>query len=395
MRRHHTVRTSDQLKHILYINPSAVHGGAEEVLVLYMRSAQENGYQPVLVVPEKGWLTEQCEAINIPYELLPTLPNPFTSLHWRQQLKPLLPNALAIMRLVRQWDAVLVHSNTPRASYHGGLGARLAGVKAISHVHDITRLPYASPIKARFLSLLADRILVVSHAVEKAIINLAPRLQSRIQTLYNGWDISRYANVKAAKLNQMFGIPSDAIIIGNVSAMTPWKGQDVLIEAFRSLHANHPTTRLLLVGGAQGNEEQIRYERQLHQQVADYGLDDVVIFTGWREDVWSLMKSFDLFVHVPTQPDPLPTVLLHACALSCPIIASEIGGIPEIIIDGYCGLLVPARNATSLSRTLSELLREPRRQQRLREQARAHFIKTFSQDNMTAGLALVYQECLS
>ncbi|HEX8684536.1 MAG TPA: glycosyltransferase [Ardenticatenaceae bacterium] len=382
-------------RHVLYVNPSAVHGGAEEVLLRMMGYAREYEYQPVLVVPRGGWLTEQCEAQGIAYEFLPTLPDAFTSDHWQQQFRPWPRNALAIARLARKWGAAIVHSNTPRASYHGGLGARLARVAAVTHVHDIVSLPYASPLKARLLGSLTDRTLVVSKAVERAVLGFAPRLEARVQTLYNGWDVSVYEGVRPANLRELFGVPEDAFVIGNVSALTPWKGQDLLVTAFRELHERHPEAHLLVVGGAQGSERQSDYERHLRQLVAALGLEGAVTLTGWREDAWALIKSFDLFVHVPTEPDPLPTALLHACALGRACIGAEIGGVPEILDGGAAGVLVPPRDAPALAEAMHSLMEDAQRRQALGIRAREHFARRFSRRQMAAGLDYAYRQCLS
>ncbi|MGB0383979.1 MAG: glycosyltransferase family 4 protein [Ardenticatenaceae bacterium] len=380
---------------VLYVNPTAVHGGAEEVLLHIMSAARELGYQPVLVVPKMGWLTEQCEAKNIPVELLPSLPDAITNDNWKQQLRPWLPNAYAMARLVRKWRAVLVHSNTPRASYHGGLGARLARVAAVTHVHDMISLPYRSALKGRLLSALADRTLTVSSAVEQMVGSFLPQLRPRLQTLYNGWDVSLYAKVTACDLKLAFGIPQDCFVIGNVSVMSAMKGQDVLIEAFRQLYRHAPQTRLLIVGGSQGNERQAKYEAKLHQQVAEYGLQEAVVFAGWREDAWEIIKSLDLFVHTPTDFDSLPTVLLHASALGRAIVASQIGGIPEIVLADVSGLIVPPRDVNSLHHALATLINDPLRRLQLGQQAHLHFKRRFSRQQLIEGLSVAYQKCLT
>jgi len=380
---------------VLYVNPTSIHGGAEEVLLHHMTVAQELGYQPVLVVPASGWLTDRCRTEGIPCELLPSLPDAVTSDHWSYQLRPWPLNAIAIAQFVRKWSAVLVHSNTPRTAYHGGLGARLSGVKAVTHVHDIVQLPYAVRPKAWLLFQLTDWTLVVSQAVERAVINYAPKFRSCIQTLYNGWDLSLYHHVLAADIRTLFQVPHTSVIIGTVAAMTPWKGQDVLIEAFRLLRMQVPYVHLIIVGGSQGGKRQSAYEAQLHQQVIDAGLGDAVTFTGWREDVWAWMKSFDIFVHVPIAPDPLPTALLHACALGSTIVASAIGGIPEIVLDGKSGLLISPNDAHALCTALTRLVANPEYRAELGRQATDHFSRRFSRQQMKEGIAFVYQQCLS
>ena len=380
---------------ILYVNPTAIHGGAEEALVGIMSCGQELGYSPVLITPGEGWLTERARSMHATVELLPSLPDTMVVDSWRQQFRPWVPNAYAIAQLARKHKAALVHSNTPRSSYHGGLGGRLAGIPTITHVHDIVSLPYASPKKARLLSSLADWTLTPSNAVERAVVEYAPMLQSRIQTIYYGWEPDVYAGVEPAALHELFGVPNGVTVLGCVAAMTPWKGQDTLIDAFAIVHARHPQTHLLLIGSSQGNIVQDVWERQLHQRVTDRALTDAVTFTGWREDVWAIMRSLDVLAHVPTKPDPLPTALLHACALGIPSVVSSTGGIPEMIEDQITGLLVPPGDAEALSNALTELIMSPALRERYAHATAERFRQKFNRRQMRDGLAAAYERCLS
>ncbi|NNJ11443.1 glycosyltransferase family 4 protein [Chloroflexales bacterium ZM16-3] len=382
-------------RRIIYLNPTAVHGGAEDALLQMMRLARGLTLEPVLVTPESGWLTDRCREQQIPCELLPSLPNIVTNDSWHTQLRPWFINAVAVAQLVRKWDACIVHSNNPRAAYHGGLGARLARVMAVTHCHDIVNIPYRSIYKARLLDWLTDWTLVPSNAVQKVIVKAVPWLAPRIRTLYNGWDSAMFDVVSKIDLRTMFGLPSDTVVIGSVAAMTPWKGQDLLIDAFRLLAPQDARLRLMLVGSAQGRPEQQRYEASLHERVAAYGLNDRVIFTGWREDALAIMKALDIVVHVPTQPDPLPTVLIQASALARPIVAAAIGGVPEIVpADERCGLLVQPSDPSALAEALRNLVGNTVLQTELAANAHRRFLTRFSQAQMAAGLAETYQHCV-
>jgi len=379
---------------ILFGNSTAIHGGAEEVLIKFMLASRELGYNPVLLVPATGWLTEKCGQEKIEMELMPSLPSPFVGKAWGQ-FKPWLPNAVKVARIVRRRDISIVHSNTPRVSYHCGLGARLAGIAAITHVHDIVDLPYASRLKGLMLSRVADWTLTVSHSVENAVSGHYPSLRGRISTVYNGWDPSFYANVRQVDLKKMFGFPDNSFVIGNVAAMTSWKGQDLLMDAFAALQKEIPEARLLIVGGAQGRNVQVPYEQSLHRKSEQLGLQNLVVFAGWREDALDIIKSVDVFVHVPTKPDPLPTTLLHASAMERPIIASNIGGIPEIVQDGITGILIRPSRTEELILALRELARDATLCRKLAKAARDRFAAVFTWEQMRDGLGEAYQQCLS
>jgi len=378
---------------ILYVNSTAIHGGAEEALLHLVRAAAQLGHRPVLATPGDGWLPEAARASGAVTEFVSVLPEAMTTDSALAQWGPWLPSALAVARVARRHGAAIVHSNTPRTAYHGGLAARLSGARAITHCYDILGLPYASAPKAWLLDRLSDWTLTVSDAVASALVAHAPRLSGRMSTLYHGFDAARVAGSPAADLTALFGVPKDARVIVHASAMTPWKGQDVLVEAFRTVAAARADAHLVLVGGSQGSGRQDRFEETLRARVASAGLGKRVTFTGWREDWCAILAAAEIFVHAPTGPDPLPLVVLHAAALGRAIVAGRTGGIPEILGDPPAGLWVPTGDAPAMAASIEALLADPARGRALGARARER-AGLFSIERMTTALAGVYDRLL-
>jgi glycosyltransferase involved in cell wall biosynthesis len=140
--------------------------------------------------------------------------------------------------------------------------------------------------------------------------------------------------------------------------MTPWKGQDIVIRAFAGIAKHEPRLKLLIAGGARNHEEEQKHEAKLRQLAADSGLSDRIIFTGWTEKALETMKSLDVFVHVPVRPDPFPTVIIHAMCQRRPIIASRIGGIPEMTEGTNGAILTEPGNVPELSDAMSRMSRD-------------------------------------
>src|SRR5512140_3997268 len=189
---------------ILYVNSTAMHGGAEEALLDLMTAAGELGHRPVLVTPHEGWLTAGARSSGFLVETVPSLPDAMATDTWSAQFRPWLPSAFAIAGLAKKHRAEIVESNTPRTAYHGGLGARLAGVRAITHCYAIVGMPYQSGGKSRLLDRLSDWTVTVSNAVTAAVLTHAPRFAARISTLYCAFRPALHAGLVPADLNALF-----------------------------------------------------------------------------------------------------------------------------------------------------------------------------------------------
>ena len=378
---------------VLYVSPTSVHGGAEEVLLRIMEATAEAGYQPHLLLPGPGWLEERAGAAGYPTHRLPTLPDPFRVTTAGEQLRHLLGNGLAVSALARRIGARLVHSNSARIGYHGGLGARLAGIPAVTHCHDIIGLPLRNPLQRFVHGRLARLWIVPSRATLGAVAALAPRLATRTRVVYNGWDRELYAGVQPLDLQAEFGLAADAEVVGCVAAMYPWKGQDVLIEAVGRLVASRPRLHLLVVGSGQGSTEQAAFEEAVHRQVREAGLESRVTFTGWRSDAWAIIRSMAVFCHLPTGADPLPTSVIHALALGRPVVGSRVGGVPEILADGRAGRLVEPRDPAGAAAAIVDLLDDPDEARRLGAAGQEQFERLFSATEMRRRLLAAYTEC--
>ena len=148
------------------------------------------------------------------------------------------------------------------------------------------------------------------------------------------------------------------MIIGMIGNICELKGQMIFIEAIRQLADRHPETVFVVVGDT-NTDADLAYKNELLEFIKNSGLENRVILTGFRKDAFQILGEFDIFVHPVTLPDSLPQVLLEAMHHKKPVIASNIGGIPEIVVDGVTGLLVPPRDSHALAEAIDRLLKSP------------------------------------
>jgi glycosyltransferase involved in cell wall biosynthesis len=299
-----------------------------------------------------------------------------------------------LLRLLRERRYDLVHAHLAYASIWGLLAGRLTGTPVVVtlHVRPPDDPPWSREGLRRWLLVAAanrwaGRVLAVSGAVRDAWAAVG-LLRERLVVVNNGVEPGRPGDGAdaAEAVRRELRVPGDAPLVVTVSVLRPGKGLEVLLAAVPAVLAEHPRARFAVVGD--GPER-----RRLEERAAAAGLGEAVAWTGFRQDVPTLLVAADLFV-LPSRDDAFPTVLLEAQAAGVAVVASRAGGIPEIVEDGATGLLVPPGDAAALARALSALLADPAARRRLAEAGRRRVGERFSTGAWLARLEAVYGEVL-
>lgn len=233
----------------------------------------------------------------------------------------------------------------------------------------------------RALAPLASRVICVCEAEARIARSLGP--SDRVRVVHNGI-APAHANATDPQIAELArGGP----VIGALTLLRPGKGLETLIEAAPRVLAHHPDVRIAIVG--EGPDL-----AALRAQGAALGIAGAVHFTGPCEDPLAALRGMQIFVH-PSWAEAFPYVVLEAMSLARPIVASDVGGVGEAVIDGDSGLLVPARDSGALAGALIELLDDPARAQRLGEAALSRVSNRFSLEAMIDGLTAVYDEIVT
>jgi glycosyltransferase involved in cell wall biosynthesis len=205
----------------------------------------------------------------------------------------------------------------------------------------------------------------------------------RTVTVHEGVDIEHVRAAPPARVHEEFWLPHDAPIVGNVAALVPHKGQRYLIEAATLVLRQVPDARFVIAGDGE-------LRPQLERQVKEHRLEKHVILAGFRPDVLSLHRAFDIFV-MSSVTEGLGTSLLDAMACGKPIVGTTAGGIPEVVADGVTGLLVPPRDPEALARALVTLLKDRGLRVQFGAAALARVRERFSAERMVQDTLRVYQ----
>jgi glycosyltransferase involved in cell wall biosynthesis len=280
---------------------------------------------------------------------------------------------ISIFLLLRRSKPDIVHTHTSKAGILGRLAAWLARVPTIIHT------PHGHVFYGHFGRLLSRIFLQMEKLLGKIThhhialtpeegndyLNLGVAKSKNISVIHSGVDLNcfkRSATESNPKRNEL-GISADSLVVGYVGWLIPIKGVTYLVDAMAEVVQLHPNSLLVLVGkGDEKGEEEIK----LRERVASLGLTDRVRFLGWRPDVNEIMGCFDIFV-LPSLNEGMGRVLVEAMSAGLPIVASRVGGIPDLVKHGENGLLVPPANAGALEQAISDLLSDKSRRKHMGE----------------------------
>jgi len=287
-------------------------------------------------------------------------------------------------------DIVHAHGAT------GALAARIAslipgGIRPITTYHiaitNITDIPFwKKKIFALFdrsTSVVDKKILSVSHAVKEIMIREAFFARDRISVLYSGIDVSRFKDRQRGKVRKELCLPDQVTVMGIVARLSEEKGISYLLEAIPHVLKRYSNLHLLIAGDGPIKDK-------LKNLSVRMGLEQNVIFLGYRNDIPEFMTDFDLLV-MPSLTEGFPLTLLEGMAAGLPIVATRVGGIPEIITDGIEGILIPPREPDALAKAIIRVLRDKESGKTMGLAARKKVEQEFSVEKMVAETEKVYQ----
>ncbi len=368
-------------------------GGGEIALLNLVCALDPARYHPIVALAADGPLAEHLRAAGIDTRLVPldaaVLDTRKDSLGGGSLLKlrfawACLRYVLTLARLARAVKADLIHTNSLKSDLYGGVAGRLAGVPVLWHVRDRIDSEY---LPARVAAAFRQLSHVLPQAVvansESTLQTLRPRPRQPAAVAYSG-----VPSLPAQPARRR----SAPVTISLVGRIAPWKGQHVFIEAAALTLTEFPGTRFQIIGAPLFGED--AYAQTLHQTVADLGLTKQIVLLGFRHDVPALIDDSDIVAHASVLGEPFGQVVVQGMAAGKPVVATNGGALPEIVVPGETGLLVPMGDAPAMARAFTELLADPVRAKEMGEAGRRRVSERFTMTQTLHALESVYTRLL-
>jgi len=367
---------------ILFYNHTAQVSGAERVLLMILSRLNRDQFTPVVLCPA-GPMMKMASALGVPCQNVEQLSARFT---WR--LDHLFRYVISFTRAIREvrsraisLQPDIIHANSIRAGLVMTFATAGLDVPVIWHAHDLLpQHPLSTAIRFFACASRRNSILAVSHAVADRFRGLLIRRFSQrvpVRVIHNAVDLECFQpnSESRREIRRALGITENERVVGVVGHLTPNKGQLELIEAFAAVSRETSDVVLLVVGEALFNRR-ADYEKCLERTASSVAVTDRVRFLGPRDDVPALMQGFDLLV-VNSRTEGFPLAVLEGLASGTPVLATAVGGTPEMIRHGENGWLVPARDNHSLAAAILRLLSDPELRAKLarcgRQEASTHY----------------------
>ena len=345
-------------------------GGQNQVLTTVM-GLRALGHRTMLVAHSGGELRQRAaEGLD----LVPLAPKTEMDLSaaWR------------LSRVLKQLKPEIVHAHDPHAVAMAALALSMSTQLAKPPLVASRRVDFH--LKGNSLSRWkyrqVDCFICASDAIRQMLIGDGVPAANTV-TVHEGIDITRVDAAPHAALHQDLWLPHHAPIVGNVAALVAHKGQRHFVEAARLVLPQVPDARFVIAG-----EGELR--PALERQIKEHHLEKHVLLAGFRPDVLSVHKAFDIFV-MSSITEGLGTSLLDAMAAAKPIVATTAGGIPEVVVHGETGFLVPPRDHEAMAEAIVRLLKDEGLRKRMGQAGRARAEIRFSAERMVQETLRVYQ----
>lgn len=389
------------MKTILVIHQSAELYGSDKTMLYFLSELDKTKYLPIIVLPFDGPLKIELEKNNIKVVIAPVLKlyrKMFTPKNIFKFIKEYYKGIKILNALNKEYKFDLVYTHT-LAALIGILFAKKRNIKHLWHVQEIIAKPKVfNFLFKKILSLDCNhKVVYDSIATMNFWIENNLKLTEKSEAVWNGIETKNSKSFTDAELNEVrenyFFATNNEIVIALVGRINSWKGQQLLLQSFKTVIEKHKNIKLVYLGSAPPNQP--IFETELRNKIKEYNLESNVILIPFQKEIEKFWNSIDIAVVPSTEPEPFGMVVIEAMLAKKPVIASNHGGPTEIVVENETGLLFEPNNHNSLSDALEKLIQD----EQLRKLYGANGFKrvhnTFSLENHVNHFEKIFEELLN
>lgn len=389
------------MKTILVIHQSAELYGSDKTMLYFLSELDKTKYLPIIVLPFDGPLKIELEKNNIKVVIAPVLKlyrKMFTPKNIFKFIKEYYKGIKILNALNKEYKFDLVYTHT-LAVLIGILFAKKRNIKHLWHVQEIIAKPKIfNFLFKKILSLDCNhKVVYDSIATMNFWIENNLKLTEKSEAVWNGIETKNSKSFTDAELNEVrenyFFATDNEIVIALVGRINSWKGQQLLLQSFKTLIEKYKHIKLVYLGSAPPNQP--IFETELRNKIKVYDLESNVILIPFQKEIEKFWNSIDIAVVPSTEPEPFGMVVIEAMLAKKPVIASNHGGPTEIVVENETGLLFEPNNHNSLSAALEKLIKD----EQLRKLYGANGFKrvhnTFSLENHVNHFEKIFEELLN
>jgi glycosyltransferase involved in cell wall biosynthesis len=356
---------------ILHTEWSEGWGGQEIRILLEMRAHRRQGHGVYLLCPPRTKLADEAGGIGIeviPYKI-------------RSPWEP--KSILRIKNLIRDLKIDVLHTHSSVDSWAGGLAGRWAKVPVLvrtRHISVRVRRPWLNRIY-----YLPDAIITTGEHIRRELLQTHKIPAERIVSIPTGADLGRFhPGPPDLELKKRMGLPIDSPVITLVAVLRAQKRHELVIAAAAEVIKVFPQARFLFVGDGPGRN-------RVEQEIKKAQLEAQILMTGYREDIPAILSFTDLGI-ISSVAEGIPQFLFQIMAMGKPVIATEVGGIPEIVTSGVTGVLIPPEDPAALVKAIVQALGDPGSARRLGAEGRRLVEQGYTVEKMAEKVYKVYQQ---
>jgi glycosyltransferase involved in cell wall biosynthesis len=352
------------------ISGKGVNGAVRHCLLL-TREMARRGHQVTLVCRHGSWIARQLASDPVDIVFSELYRWPTDEMH-------------RMVAVLRRKAIDVVHTHMSRAHFFGVLLRWFGGVPCVATAHNRLFQPHW---------MFNDLVIAVSDATRRYHQTYNLVRADRIVTIHNFIDYDHFAAVPFTardEIRRELNLDLASRVIGVVGSVIPKKGQIYAVRALPKILAASPSVKLLLVGeiGHPG------YADDIKRTAADLGVADHVVWAGERDDVNRILAAVDVSV-LPSLGEALGMTILEAMAAGRPVVATNVGGIPECVQSGKTGILVPPRSGDALARAVTRLFADRTEREKLIQAGRQHVRKHFSTESQATAIEAAFSQVVA